>query len=144
MNTVPKLLNTLRPTLADIANWVNVSRSLVDGWRSGSYEPLPKKRTAFIKATRQHAALLLRLAARVEREGASRKTIAIKPTTKNTDRRNSGTVKGKTSAGDREATNKTPHGVGRSGVRRVPRSALLIQDISHGSGGEIMETRTGN
>ena len=69
MNSVPRLLNTLRPTLAEIAQWANVSRSLADGWRAGSYPPTPAKRRAIIKAVRQHAKRLLDLADKVEHEG---------------------------------------------------------------------------
>lgn len=72
MNTVPRLLTTLRPTLADVAGWVKVSRSLVDGWRAGSYPPNPGKRRALIRAARQHAMRLLDLADKVEREGKVR------------------------------------------------------------------------
>jgi len=73
MNTIPRLLKTLRPTLAEVAAWVKVSRSLADGWRAGAYQPHPANRAALVQATRQHAKRLLGLANTVEREGGIRK-----------------------------------------------------------------------
>lgn len=69
MNSVPKLLDTVRPTLADIAAWVEVSRSLVDVWRSGARQPLPDDKAALLRAIRSHARRLVTLAEKVEREG---------------------------------------------------------------------------
>jgi hypothetical protein len=71
-NSIPKLLNTLRPTLSEIAAWVGVSRGLTDFWRAGAYQPKAADRARLVKAVRKHAALLLKLADAVEREGKAR------------------------------------------------------------------------
>lgn len=72
-HSIPKLLDSLRPTLADVAKWVGVSRALVDVWRSGAYAPKPVARAALVKAIRLHATRLLALADRVEQEGLKRR-----------------------------------------------------------------------
>lgn len=68
-NSIPKLFDVLRPTLADIAAWAGATRALADVWRSGSYAPKPPQRAALVRAVRRHASQLLILAERVEREG---------------------------------------------------------------------------
>jgi hypothetical protein len=68
-NSIPKLLTVVRPSLADVAAWIGVTRALADVWRAGSYQPKPKSRAALVRAVRHHAARLLALADRVESEG---------------------------------------------------------------------------
>lgn len=71
-NSVPKLLNTIRPTLEDIAAWADRSRALANVWRNGKFQPKDPDRDRLVKAVRKHAALLLKLADAVEREGQER------------------------------------------------------------------------
>jgi hypothetical protein len=73
-NSIPKLLDTLRPTLTEIAGWAGVSRGMANFWREKKYQyqPKPKNRARLVKAVRQHAAHLLKLADEVEREGQAR------------------------------------------------------------------------
>lgn len=68
-NTVPNLLNALRPTVGDVAQWVGKSRDLITLWIMGRYQPRPDDRTALVRAIRKHANRLLALAEKVEREG---------------------------------------------------------------------------
>jgi len=71
-NSIPQLLEELRPTLAKVAGWVNSPRPSVEAWRWGRYQPQTDKRAILIKAVRKHAAELLRLAQAVEDEGETR------------------------------------------------------------------------
>ena len=70
-NTLPELLDTLRPTLTEIADeWVgNKSRGMANFWLAGTYQPKAPERARLVKAVRKHAARLLALADAVEREG---------------------------------------------------------------------------
>jgi hypothetical protein len=61
-NSIPKLLNTLRPTLSEIAARVGVSRGLTDFWRAGAYQPKAADRARLVKTVRKDAVLLLKLA----------------------------------------------------------------------------------
>jgi hypothetical protein len=71
-NSVPKLVNTIRPSLKDIAVWTGKSRALANVWRDGKFQPKDPDRDRLVKAVRKHAALLLKLADEVEREGHER------------------------------------------------------------------------
>lgn len=71
-NSIPQLLDDLRPGLKEIAARVDVQRALVNAWREAKSQPRPDKRKALVKAVRRHAAELLTLAQKVEREGATR------------------------------------------------------------------------
>ncbi len=71
-NSIPKLLNTIRPSLEDIAAWVGRSRALAAVWLDGRFQPKAPERARLIKAVRKHAALLLKLADEIEREGHER------------------------------------------------------------------------
>src|SRR5450759_1103594 len=71
-NSVPKLLNTIRSSLKDIAAWVDGSRALTNVWRDGKFQPKDPERVRLVKAVRVHAARLLALADAVEREGHER------------------------------------------------------------------------
>ena len=71
-NSLPKLLATLRPTLTEIAEWANSSRGMGNFWLAGTYQPKAAERARLIKAVRKHAAFLLSLADKVEREGQKR------------------------------------------------------------------------
>jgi hypothetical protein len=72
-NSIPKLLGTLRPGLKEIAEeWVGKSRALANVWRNGKFQPKDPDRDRLVKAVRKHAALLLKLADAVEREGHER------------------------------------------------------------------------
>jgi len=77
-NSIPKLLNTLRPTLIEIAEeWVgNKGRGMANFWREGTYQPKAPERARLVKAVRKHATLLLALADKVEREGQERAAAA--------------------------------------------------------------------
>lgn len=68
-NTVPELLNALRPDLRDIAGWSGVSRGLTAFWVSGAFQPKPAARARLVRAVRKHAKKLLDLADAVEHEG---------------------------------------------------------------------------
>jgi hypothetical protein len=63
------LLDALRPSLVDIADWVGAERPLLDAWHQGRSKPNPKHRARLVRATRRHAKHLLALAEVVEREG---------------------------------------------------------------------------
>ena len=69
-NTIPRLLDRLRLTLHDPAQWTGVSRAAVAAWQQGSWGPTPERRAALVQAVRRHANELLKLAERVEREAA--------------------------------------------------------------------------
>jgi hypothetical protein len=68
-NTVPGLIDALRPTLRTVAEWAEVSVGLGRMWQQGTYQPQPKDRARLVKAARKHANELLALADAVEREG---------------------------------------------------------------------------
>lgn len=38
-NSVPKLVNAIRPSLNDIAVWTGKSRALANVWRDGKFQP---------------------------------------------------------------------------------------------------------
>lgn len=71
-NSIPELLDRLRPTLQDVADWAHVSRALVVAWRAGLSQPRKKARVKLVANIRKHAANLSRLAEAVEREGEAR------------------------------------------------------------------------
>jgi hypothetical protein len=68
-NTVPTLIDTLRPTLGTLAVWADVSVGLARVWQQGTYQPKTDARKRLVKAARKHAQYLLALADAVEREG---------------------------------------------------------------------------
>jgi hypothetical protein len=70
-NTVPLLIDTLRPKLPTLAAWADVSVGLTQFWQQGTYQPKPDARARLVKAARKHAHELLALAEAVEREGKS-------------------------------------------------------------------------
>ena len=72
-NHLPALIDTLRPTLAEIGEWAGVKRGVAATWQQGAYQPKPKARAALVKAVRAHAAALLKLADAVEAEGGGRR-----------------------------------------------------------------------
>ena len=69
-NTVPKLVDAMRPTMPKLAKWAGVSVWVARLWQQGTYQPKPKDRARLVKAVRTHAKQLLALAEQVEREGA--------------------------------------------------------------------------
>jgi hypothetical protein len=71
-NSIPKLLDKLRPSLRDIAGWANVSRGLANFWLAGAFTPKAPDRARLVKAVRKHATYLLKLADAVELEGQER------------------------------------------------------------------------
>jgi hypothetical protein len=71
-NSLPKLLDTLRPSLNDVAEWAGVSRGLAEFWRQGLYQPKPEARRRLVKAVKKQAERLLKLAADVEEQGEKR------------------------------------------------------------------------
>jgi hypothetical protein len=73
-NSLPKLIDTLRPKLGTIAQWAGVSLGLAGVWQQGTYQPKPKDRARLVRAVRKHAKELLALADKVEREGRARST----------------------------------------------------------------------
>lgn len=73
-NTIPELIDTLRPHLPTVAKWVGATIWAARVWQQGTCQPKPKQRAALVKAARNHAKELLALAERVEREGATRST----------------------------------------------------------------------
>lgn len=73
---IPTLLDTLRPTLIEIAEAMGVSRGLANFWREGKSVPKPAARRALVAYTRRHARRLLKAAEAVEREGAAAKAEA--------------------------------------------------------------------
>ncbi|MGH7604182.1 MAG: hypothetical protein ACRENK_09330 [Gemmatimonadaceae bacterium] len=70
-NTLPKLIDTLRPNLPAVAKWAGVRVWTARAWQQAAYQPNPKERARLVKATRQHAKDLLALAQKVEREGTT-------------------------------------------------------------------------
>lgn len=68
-NTVPRLIDTLRPTLRIVAAWADASVGLTQFWQQGTYQPKPDARARLVKAARKHAHEVLALADAVEREG---------------------------------------------------------------------------
>jgi hypothetical protein len=68
-NTVPKLIDAVRPNLPTIARWSRCSVWIARGWQQGTYLPKPKDRARLVKAVRKHAREVLALASKVEREG---------------------------------------------------------------------------
>lgn len=67
-NTLPTLINAVRPTLPTVANWAGRSLWVARLWQQGTH-PQPKDRARLLKAIRAHANELLALADAVEREG---------------------------------------------------------------------------
>ncbi|MEX2179332.1 MAG: hypothetical protein WD801_11510 [Gemmatimonadaceae bacterium] len=72
-NTLPALLDTVRPTLRTVAEWAEVSVGLARMWQQGTYQPKPKERARIVRRIRNHAKGLLALAEKVEREGTTRR-----------------------------------------------------------------------
>lgn len=68
-NSLPALLDAVRPNLNDVAEWAGRTRAAVEAWRERRAQPKADQREALVLAVRQHAARLLDLAAAVEREG---------------------------------------------------------------------------
>jgi transcriptional regulator with XRE-family HTH domain len=71
-NALPRLLNTLRLSLGDVAEGAKVSLNTADRWRSGLYRPEPATRKRLLRYVRHHAAKLLLLADVVEEEAKQR------------------------------------------------------------------------
>ncbi len=67
-NSVPALINKLRPTLSVIAGWMDVSVGLAQMHQQGTFQPQPQARARLVKAVQRHAKELLALAAKVDRE----------------------------------------------------------------------------
>ena len=67
-NTIPALIDTLRPNLPTVAGWLGVARWKAQTWQQGA-QPEPQDRARLVKAARKHAQELLMLADAVEREG---------------------------------------------------------------------------
>lgn len=70
-NTVPELIDALRPTLPAIAAWAAVSVGLARTWQQGVYSPNALARARLVHHARQHAKEVLALADAVEREGTT-------------------------------------------------------------------------
>lgn len=68
-NTIPSLIDTLRPNLPKVAGWLGVARWKAQLWQQGTAQPEPMDRARLVKAARKHAQELLTLADAVEREG---------------------------------------------------------------------------
>jgi hypothetical protein len=68
-NTLPKLIDALRPTLPTVARWAGAGLWTARAWQQGAYQPQPQARARLVKAARKHANEVLALAAAVEREG---------------------------------------------------------------------------
>jgi hypothetical protein len=61
-NSIPKLLDALRPNLPTIANdWLNAPTGSVQAWRQGAFRPSPEATAKLIARTRKHAKELLEL-----------------------------------------------------------------------------------
>ena len=73
-NSVPKLLDTLRPQLPEIAGWVGVTIWVAREWQMANRQPKPDKRAKLVKAARKHVARVLALVEQVEREGKAQTT----------------------------------------------------------------------
>jgi len=54
-NSLPSLINCIRPTLGTIAEWADVSVGLARMWQQGTLQLQPEDRSRFVKAIRQHA-----------------------------------------------------------------------------------------
>jgi light-regulated signal transduction histidine kinase (bacteriophytochrome) len=70
-NTVPTLIDTLRPNLPTVAKWLGVARWKAQRWQQGERQPELVDRARLVKVARKHAHELLALADAVEREGKS-------------------------------------------------------------------------
>lgn len=68
-NSVPQLIDTVRPNLPAVATWSRRSVWVVRLWQQGTTQPKAKDRARLVKAVRKHAKDLLTLALKVEREG---------------------------------------------------------------------------
>jgi hypothetical protein len=68
-NTIPRLINAVRPNLPTVAKWSRRSVWVARLWQQGAYQPMANDRIRLVKAVRKHAKELLLLAAQVEREG---------------------------------------------------------------------------
>jgi hypothetical protein len=68
-NSLPKLIDALRPNLPTVAKWTGRAIWVARGWQQGVHQPKPEDRARLLKAVRTHAKLLLALADTVEREG---------------------------------------------------------------------------
>jgi hypothetical protein len=75
-NSIPELLDELRPTLSEIAARVGVKLGLANMWREEKSQPRPGTRAKLVAQVRKHAARLLKLADAVEREGKARAAAA--------------------------------------------------------------------
>jgi hypothetical protein len=73
-NSLPKLIDTVRPTLRTIAEWGSVSVGLAQQWQQGTRQPTPEDRARLVAEVRKHAHQLLALAEHVEREGKAKET----------------------------------------------------------------------
>lgn len=71
-NSIPKLLDTLRPTLPVVAKWSGVSLWVARLWQANAYQPQASQRARLVKSARQHATTLVTLAQAVEGEGSTR------------------------------------------------------------------------
>jgi hypothetical protein len=71
-NTLPKLIDTLRPNLLHVAKWTGRPIWVARQWQQGTHRPKPKDRARLVNAARAHAKLLLTMANAVEREGRSK------------------------------------------------------------------------
>ena len=71
-NSVPALINKLRPTLSVIAGWMDVSVGLAQMHQQGTFQPQPQARARLVMIVRKHAKELITLAEKVEREGLPR------------------------------------------------------------------------
>lgn len=68
-NTIPQLIDTVRPNLPTVAKWSRRSVWVVRLWQQGTSQPKARDRARLLKAVRKHAKDLLTLAAKVEHEG---------------------------------------------------------------------------
>lgn len=68
-NSLPELLDTLRPTLPTVAGWVGRNIWVARGWQQDAHGISAKGRARLVKAVRAHAKVLLALANTVEGEG---------------------------------------------------------------------------
>jgi hypothetical protein len=70
-NTIPALIDAMRPNLPKVAKWIGVARWKAQRWQQGERQPEPVDRARLVKVARKHATELLELAAKVEQEGKS-------------------------------------------------------------------------
>lgn len=68
-NTIPQLIDTVRPNLPTVAKWSRRSVWVARLWQQGTSQPKARDRARLVKAVRKHAKELLTLAGKVEREG---------------------------------------------------------------------------